>query len=504
MNRVDVFERMSGQGVGVFTTLAKASTDYALDDYEAKVNAHPNRRSRPPREYKPSDILRFVGCNLMMGVHRLPNTKLYWKTPHNQPLVTRFVPTYLEYKTMCRDLHYVNTAAIPRSEQAARNQVDSFWKLGDFLQLLSSSFESARIPRPDLTLDEFCVPWKGRHRARCYNKDKPEKFHLKGYGLNEAETGYMLRFFMYQGRDEKRPEGITATVFPVYVLVGEYSTVDVHHKGHFLWADNWFSGFPSVRICQRVGVDYVGTVKVNRCERAFVDTKTVTKNWKKGDYRCVKSVEDDEKNVVHATQWKDNKVVTFLSTVDQKEGRVIRKQTDKKTRTVITQPTIASAYSWGKVGTDRMDQQVAAYYCGRKWKWPVKVIMHIFHISLFNSYVTWLDINKTTRHDETYLQFTITLLDELHKKCCPSQKATSSLTTHTPTTRGRKRQSASSRTTNSMNVKERDRGRKKCKTCGNNTTTWCKECDVYLCIDTIESGKTCWSAFHASLWIQPL
>ena len=160
-------------------------------------------------------------------------------------------------------------------------------------------------------------------------------------------------------------------------------------------------------------------------------------------------------------------------------------------------PSIASAYSWGKAGTDRMDQQVAAYYCGRKWKWPVKAIMHIFHISLFNSYVTFLDINNLTRVDETYLQFTTKLLDELHAKHCPSQKATS-LTAHTPTTRGRKPQSTSSRTTGSvMNVKEKDRGRKKCKTCRNLTTTWCKECEVYLCIDTTETGKACWSEYHA-------
>ena len=92
----------------------------------------------------------------------------------------------------------------------------------------------------------------------------------------------------------------------------------------------------------------------------------------------------------------------------------------------------------------------------------------------------------------------------LHTKYCPSQKATS-LTAHTPTTRGRKPPSVSSRTTFPfMNVKEKDRGRNKCKTCKQNTTTWCKECDVYLCIDTTETGKACWSEYHACHWIKPL
>ena len=87
----------------------------------------------------------------------------------------------------------------------------SYWKMGTFLQHMSDRFQSLRVPERDLTLDEFTMPWRGRHRARCFNPAKPCRYHLKGFSLNEAITGYCCRFSMYEGRDEKRPKGVTAT-----------------------------------------------------------------------------------------------------------------------------------------------------------------------------------------------------------------------------------------------------------------------------------------------------
>lgn len=112
--------------------------------------------------------------------------------------------------------------------------------MGDYSQLMAHRFQDLRVPARDLTLDEFTMPWRGRHRARCFNPSKPCRYHLKGFSLNEATTGYCCNFAMYEGRDEKRPPGVTATSWPVLNLVGGWT--GIHNKGYHLWADNWFSG----------------------------------------------------------------------------------------------------------------------------------------------------------------------------------------------------------------------------------------------------------------------
>ena len=66
---------------------------------------------------------------------------------------------------------------------------------------------------------EQCIPWKGRHKCRCYNKDKPKKRFLKLYALNDSRSKYQYDFYPYRGKAEKRPPGVSATAAPVMYLL---------------------------------------------------------------------------------------------------------------------------------------------------------------------------------------------------------------------------------------------------------------------------------------------
>lgn len=114
--------------------------------------------------------------------------------------------------------------------------------------------------------------------------------------------------------------------------------------------------------------------------------------------------------------------------------------------------------------------------------------MHIFHIALFNSYITYLDLAGKNRTDITYLEYTQMFLKEMRPPLAPSSK----YRPHTPMTPGHKPQSKQKK-------KEEELTRKTCKTCTYKTATWCKECGVYLCINTVYSKKTCWSDYHEKL-----
>ena len=159
--------------------------------------------------------------------------------------------------------------------------------MGSLVSDLNERFKRYRCPSCNCTLDEFTCPCRCRHRARCFTKAKPEPYHLKGFSLNECESGYCLGFYMYQGSDELRPPNMPASVFPSYKLLAE--TPELHNCGSTLYADNWFTGIKTMETVFSCGMDYIDTVRTDRTAGAFDDTKKHFKCAKRGYYRCRKS-----------------------------------------------------------------------------------------------------------------------------------------------------------------------------------------------------------------------
>ena len=390
--------------------------------------------------------------------------------------------------------------------------------MGAYLEVMTKRFRDLRVPARDLTLDEFTMPWRGRHRARCFNPNKPCRYHLKGFSLNEATTGYCCNFAMYEGRDEKRPKGVTATSWPVLNLVGGWDYI--HHRGYILWADNWFSGLPSVKTCLDVGVGYSGTARSDRIGAWSVKglsaedkkvrkalEKAQKKAWVRGDYRARSMVMGG--HTVWAIQWQDSKVVSFLTTVKSVMGRVQRKSVNKKTREYTEQdisiPSVYSAYNYGKVGTDRMDQMVGAYYRNTKHRWHVKLMLHVGLIALNNAHITYLDQTGQTRTNMPFLDFLLAVVDELKPspkkaRATPTKGVCGGADTHTPVyTYGQAAPLRSKEDWSTKPEKEKRWFGRRCVQCKTIKSRYkCLECDVYLHIHDGEAGRECWAAYHSS------
>jgi hypothetical protein len=457
-----------------------------------------------PQVYGWEDVLAFVLVLITMGHIVLPRLRWYWHGTMAQERVVEIMPSYHFFCKMTQDLHLFNTADFNPEEQAVKNKQNAFWKLGTLVEDLNLLFTALRIALRDLTLDEFTIAFKGRHRARCFNKDKPEKYHLKGFSLNEAGTGYCISFYMYQGKDEQRPVGVSATTFPVTVLIGRNKSL--HHKGYILWADNWFSSVHTVLACMDVGVDYVGTVRADRVDRCF-GKPSKPKDWTVADRgKCRSATTTSLTRPLWVIQWQDRKVVTMITTIEGFMSHTQRKDKSSSRgfeRKIIAIPTIISAYNFGKVGTDRMDQQVACYYRNTRLRWHIKVFVHLMFICMHNAHVTYMDLHGIVVDDLPLLTFIRTVVDELKP---PPRKASKRRRPkrggcHTPSTMGPKVKAAgrpSGQPSTYQAIPEGERQRWHCVVCNSYTSTWCKECDAVLHLNTTNSKKTCWSDFHAT------
>jgi len=63
-----------------------------------------------------------------------------------------------------------------KTVDAKVKKIDSFWQLRPLVVSLNTRFAKYYTPTQHISVDEITTPQKGRHRAKQYNKDKPDKW----------------------------------------------------------------------------------------------------------------------------------------------------------------------------------------------------------------------------------------------------------------------------------------------------------------------------------------
>jgi hypothetical protein len=163
-----------------------------------KQNKGPNKSPWVPTTI--SELYRLFGVFLHMGMKRQPSMRSYWSNdPRYSDAFVKRCFTRDRFELLKKCLHVVNPLAFTKEELKGMQKEDPFWRVNPFLEHLSESYQRYFICDQHLDIDEMCIGFKGRHVARCYNPNKPEKWHLKAFCLNDSKTGYLHQFYMYQG-----------------------------------------------------------------------------------------------------------------------------------------------------------------------------------------------------------------------------------------------------------------------------------------------------------------
>jgi hypothetical protein len=148
---------------------------------------------------------------------------------------------------------------------------------------------------------------------------------------------------------------------------------------------------------------------------------------------------------------------------------------------------------------DRMDQMVGAYYRNTKFRWHVKLMLHIGLIALNNAHITYLDLTNQTRTDMPFMDFLCEVVDELKPtpKHARRQTQPGTVHTHTPVyTYGTKAMKKRTKWDEGVKGEGRWYGRR-CAGCGTSKSRYmCSECGVYLHLHDEEKGHSCWGEYH--------
>ncbi len=120
----------------------------------------------------------YIGIVLFMGVLRLATRRDYWYSTCRQELVYSRMQ-YARFCAITSALHYRNTAGWTDEERQQQKEADCFYVVTPFVTDLAKTCRQAYRPLQHLSIDEQCIPFKGRHTARQYNPMKPNKWHFK-------------------------------------------------------------------------------------------------------------------------------------------------------------------------------------------------------------------------------------------------------------------------------------------------------------------------------------
>lgn len=182
------------------------------------------------------EMCKFIGIVFALGIVKYPNRDIAWG-PNGSTKVQQAMARK-RFEEILKVLHWDSTAGLTPAEKKAKSSIDPFWSIQGLVDELCKNSKANYWMSQGISVDEMTVPCKARHRCKCYNPNKPFKWHFKMFALCEACSGYVWDFYMYTGKSEQRPAGISATEWPVRKLCADPF---LHNNNHILACDNWFT-----------------------------------------------------------------------------------------------------------------------------------------------------------------------------------------------------------------------------------------------------------------------
>jgi hypothetical protein len=461
----------------------------------------------------------FIACIILFGIARFSSRSVafdkIWGYKQIQDTMDE-----ARFEQILRNWKWEDTTGLSEAEKLKRRNDDPFWQVTGLVDDLNKSCQQDYCMHQSADCDEQTIPWKGRHRCKCYNPSKPEKWHFKCFALNDAATGYQYAFYLYRGKDEDRPADVSATEYPVLRVT---DNAELHNKNFVVYCDNWFS---SVHLFEKMllerGIHCVGTTRTNK--KNWPKNFSLSNSAQRGKFVAKQAtipstVNTDDERRIYAYCWMDNKPVNLLSTFPSNFHIKTRNSKDKKTRKYqkvnLEQPTIYNLYNFGMGGTDHVDQMLSYYRPKIKTrKWPTRIIIHFILVSIFNAFVLYKDSQQPKRGENgfTYISFLQMLVTDLRatrsaKKSAqvlPDRKKSFSKMAAMETSPSRVSGQHFPYVDTDVSEKEQAAGLKKrrgnCMYCRKKTNVMCGRCEKFLCVVNSDADgdpeDTCWKSFH--------
>ena len=256
------------------------------------------------------------------------------KLPYLEPWASKMM-TFKRFKQIRAAYHH---------EKTKSSNDDRCWQIRYVLNKLNATSRKTFIPAKHLSFDEGGIACRSRYCIiRIYNPSKPDPYRVEYFVLSSSTFPYEVIYIdIYQGANES-PIGVvnehkgfplTQRVVLDAVLKSRISKDELGYRTILL--DNRYA-CPEllVNLLFRYEVRAAGTCRANRIGWQK-DKFTMPKNATRGSILQ----QYDEKNQLLEIQWKDSKVVGFVSTIERSGTTTVKRQSGPNKIDVTCPPAI--------------------------------------------------------------------------------------------------------------------------------------------------------------------
>ena len=127
------------------------------------------------KDWKPmpvDEFFAFLGIVLHLGIVTYPTRSHVWDAGFTGSRYVRSIMSKPRFEQILHAWHYTDYSDYTDEEIKANKAADPFWAVRAFTKALAEQCQRIYNPPMMLGIDEQTIPWKGRHKCRCYNPKK--------------------------------------------------------------------------------------------------------------------------------------------------------------------------------------------------------------------------------------------------------------------------------------------------------------------------------------------
>lgn len=244
-----------------------------IDNLVDQTNLYSVQKTGTSINTRVSEMEQFLGIHMMSGIIQMPSYRMFWGGSTRYPLIAD-VMSRNRFDSMRTYIHINDNT----NTNANDPNHDKLFKVRPLIEKVRENFKKIEVEEK-LCVDEMVIPFKGRSVMKQYNKNKPQKWGLKVFGL-ASKSGMVHDFEIYVGKGTVPVErlGISGDI------VLRLTEVVPRNQNYKVYIDNWFTSHALLCEMKRLGILVTGTVKENRIGRCpFTSTKDLMKQ-ERGTY----------------------------------------------------------------------------------------------------------------------------------------------------------------------------------------------------------------------------
>jgi hypothetical protein len=448
------------------------------------------------------DIEKYMGAIMLMGVYKLPQTRMMWSNSLKIPAVSENI-TRTDFDHINKNLHFNDNTRCPP-------EPDKLYKVRPLLDAIVPKFKSLPL-QERLSIDEQIIPTRGRSPVKQYMPNKPHKWGVKVWALCGV-NGLCYNIIVYTGKSSDHGQfGLGGNV--VLLLIEDVVPKGEHYKIAF---DNFFTGIPLLEEMYRLGWLALGTIRANRLKGAANSLKS-ERQLKQEGHGSHDWTGDVDTNVA-VVRWYDKSLVQIASNyVNGQAGNPVDRWSNADRKYIqIPCPKIVNTYNQNMGGVDLCDGMTSYYrVCMKTRKWYRHIFFHLMNLSITNSWVLYrgdADVKHVPRKKQlSLIRFQAAIANSLlqqnkptmtKKRGRPSNSTTSSAAACSSAKVGRK-----AVVPNPERAIQKDlvdhfpvftTQQQRCRLCTQqqrrgDTRASCSKCNVHLCLNP---GRNCFYDWH--------